>query len=230
MDKKYWFSCMLMVTLIFSNTVIAKTKECIVKPSYNIVINSDYVKVVNDRSNLIIKPSGIVNINGHDVKIKSAIQKEAKEYQAYLREQLPLFENEAYKQLNDVRLAFEIAIRDKLGNQSELLSNLNKLHIKLVELLHKSIVTTDGVTYFYYQPFNHIKKDGEEIGKTIFYKIVGDSILSFNVFKNYSAIKKIAKDEWKQQKTELKQFDEHVCELITKIDDRYNHLMIGLTF
>ncbi|GAA5105738.1 hypothetical protein GCM10023211_04800 [Orbus sasakiae] len=218
----------VLANLLLASPAMAKTVECLVKPSYDIVVSQSSVQLANPQTNVIIMPNGAVMLNGQSVKTKPAIQKEAKQFQAYLREQLPLFENRAYWQLNDVRVAFETAIREKLGNKSELLKHLNNLHAQLTDLLHKSIQTKDGVTYFYYQPFNNIKKDGEDIGEKVFYKILGDSITSFNLFKNYSAIKKIAKQEWKEQKVILKSFDEHVCELISDIDNQYNHLMIGL--
>ncbi|WP_392560188.1 hypothetical protein [Orbus mooreae] len=227
MFKKSILLAVLAVNLIFINTVQAKAKECLVKPSYNIVISNEDVQFINQNT-LDIKPDGTVILNGQLVKTKPLIKKEAKEFQEYVRKELPLYETLANTQLDDVNAAFEKAIRENLGDKSSLLNNLASLHSQLIALLHKSIITTDGVTYFYYQPFNNLKKDGEAISEKVFYQILGSSILNFDIFKNYSAIKKIAKNQWKSEKVVLQSFDDYVCELMGNIDDQYNHLMIGL--
>ncbi|WP_392553329.1 hypothetical protein RHO14_05570 [Orbus wheelerorum] len=230
MIKKGLLFTVLLLNLIIVGSVSAKSKECLVKPSYDIVIDNNFVQITNSLNSLIIQPNGTMMLNNNKIDTKPAILIEAKQFQTYLRQQLPTFEMQAHSELIGVRTVFEKAIRDRLGNDSELLNNLNSLYVQLVGLLSKAITTKGNVTYFYYQPFNNLKKDGEVIGKKVFYKIIGDSIFSFNVFKNYSAIKKIAKQEWKEQKTILKEFDDDVCVLITNIDDKYNHLMIGVSF
>ncbi|WP_392563820.1 hypothetical protein RHO13_11325 [Orbus wheelerorum] len=230
MIKKGLLFTVLLLNLIIVGSVSAKSKECLVKPSYDIVIDNNFVQITNSLNSLIIQPNGTMMLNNNKIDTKPAILIEAKQFQTYLRQQLPTFEMQAHSELIGVRTVFEKAIRDRLGNDSELLNNLNSLYVQLVGLLSKAITTKGNVTYFYYQPFNNLKKDGEAIGKKVFYKIIGDSIFSFNVFKNYSAIKKIAKQEWKEQKTILKEFDDDVCVLITNIDDKYNHLMIGVSF
>lgn len=228
MLKRILFFLLLSISITLANNALAKAKECLVKPRYDIVINKQYVQVVNDVDDLNIKLDGSVILNGEQSNIKPLIQKEAKNFQAFLRKELPIYESRANAQLDEANLAFEKAIREKLGNNSELLKNLANLHDQLVALLHKSIISKDGVTYFYYKPFNNLKKDGEAISEKIFYKILGNSILNFNLFKNYSAIKKIAKEEWKSEKTVLQEFDDYVCDLMAQIDDQYNHLLIGI--
>lgn len=229
MLKKSLLLWLCIALSIFSNIAGAKPKACIVNPSYDIVVAKDFIQVINETHNLIITPSGSIILNGNSPNTKPTIQTEAKIFQNYLRKQLPDFENKAYLLLDEVRDAFAKAINEKLGNKSELLESLNNLHKQLRNLLNKSIVTKDNVTYFYYKPFNLIKKEGEDIGKKTFYKIIGSSIVNFNVFKNYAVIKKIAKAEWKEQKIILKSFDDHICDLLTEIDDQYNHLIIGIS-
>jgi len=230
MIKKRLLLVILALNLIFIGPIFAKTKECLVKPSYDIIIHNDLVMINNPKNSLTIKLDGAMTLNNFVVSTKPTIQQEAKQFQTYLRQQLPTFEKQAHNELDNVRATFEKAIRDRLGNDSKLLKSLNNLYTQLIDLLSHAIITKNNITYFYYQPFNNLKKDGEAIGKKVFYKIIGDSILSFNVFKNYSAIKKIAKQEWKEQKTILKSFDDDICVLITDIDDRYNHLMKGVSF
>lgn len=227
MLKRSLLLAVLSINFIFSNTVFAKAKECLVKPSYDILINKEYVQLTNDNI-LTIRPDGSVILNGESLTSKPLIKKEAKEFQAYLRKELPLYESRANAQLDDVNACFEKAIREQLGNKSGLLKNLASLHSQLATLLHKSIITQDDVTYFYYQPFNNLKKDGEAISEKVFYSVLGSSLLNLSIFKNYSAIKKIAKNEWKSEKVALVEFDDYVCNFMGDIDNQYNHLMIGL--
>lgn len=228
--SKYFIFLIVVTNTLFMTNVSAKTKECTVKPAYNIVVNPQFVQIVNDKTNLIIDATGSITLNNQSIKPKSIIRQDAIQLEHYLRQQLPSFENLAYQRLDQVNDAFAVAIREKLGSQNDLLDNLANLHTKLIALLKTAIITTDNTTYFYYQPFNNLKKEGEAIGRSTFYSIVGDSIIHFNFFKNYSTIKTIAKQEWKQQKIMLKQFDDHVCELVTDIDEQYNYLMIGLNY
>ncbi|WP_392562690.1 hypothetical protein RHO12_04190 [Orbus sturtevantii] len=229
MIRKSLLLSIFVVNLFCVQAISAKTKECLVKPSYDIIVDNESVLITNPTTRLAINNDGSMVLNNHTVNVKAATKIEAKEFQAYLRWQLPNFEQQAYRELGGVRSVFEKAINERLGNDSGLLKNLNSLYAQLTELLSHAITTKNDVTYFYYKPFNNLKKEGEAIGKKVFYKIISDSIFSFNVFKNYSAIKKIAKQEWKQQKTLLKSFDDDVCTLITDIDDKYNHLMSAVT-
>ncbi|RKS87807.1 hypothetical protein DES39_1051 [Orbus hercynius] len=225
MLKKLLFCGLIIWGCLSANTVLAKTKECLVKPSYDIVIEQGFVEIVNQQNDVLITPSGAVTRNNITLPLTPAVQQDAKQFQAFLRTNMADYELRSVAELNQVNAVFAQAIRDKLGNKSELLSNLRSLYNQLLALLHQAIITKDGVTYFYYQPFNNLKTDGEAISKKVFYKILGNSILHFDVFKNYSGIKKIAKEEWKTQKVSLQQFDESICALMTDIDNQYNHLM-----
>lgn len=225
MLKRKIYYCLLVILAVSSSAAIAKTKECPIKPQYDIVIKDKSVQIINKEADLIISADGEVVFNNNIVPTTAKVKNEAKAFQNYLHNQLPDFELQAYKELDEVYNAFAIAIHDKLGNKSELLTNLQDLHSQLIKLLQKAIITQDDVTYFYYRPFNNLRTDGKAIGKKVFYHVLGDSIIKFDVFKNYSAIKKISKQEWKEQKEKLKVFDEQICQLVTQIDYQYNHLL-----
>lgn len=222
-------SLLIIVLILPFQIALAKNNECERKPTYDIIVKDDLAQFINDNHNLKITSSGLITLDDVPIQATSKVKKQAQVLHAFLYQQLPRFENQSHQRLNDTRAAFEIAIRDKLGNKSELLKNLNSLNDELNKLLKKAINTREGVTYFYHQPFNNLKQDGEARGKNIFYKVIGNSILHFDVFKNYSAIKKIAKNEWKIQKVKLKEFDHQVCELIIQIDQQYNQLILELS-
>ncbi len=211
-----------------TNSIHAKSKECLIKPDFDIVVSDNSAQLVNDMQNIIIDANGLINLNGSQLKVANKVQQQAKNLHAFLRQQLPDFAYQSQQHLDNIRSAFKTAIREKLGNKSELAENIDGLYFEVKQLLQNTIITRDGVTYFYYQPFNTLKKDGEAMGKKRFYKIVGNSILHFDVFKNFSTVKTIAKNEWKEQKVKLKKFDAKICELITQIDHQYNQLVLEL--
>ena len=217
-----------ILLMSMTNSIHAKTKECPIKPAFDIVVSDNSAHLVNDMKNIIIDANGMINMNGSPLKVGNNVQQQAKNLHAFLRQQLPDFAYQSQQNLDNVRSAFKTAIREQLGNKSELAENLDGLYFEVKQLLQNTIITRDGVTYFYYQPFNTLKKDGEAIGKKRFYKIVGNSVLHFDVFKNFSTVKTIAKNEWKEQKVKLKQFDAQICELITQIDHQYNQLILQL--
>ncbi|MBI0029138.1 DUF2884 family protein [Gilliamella sp. B14448G11] len=219
---------LLLMVIIFPATLFAAQKECPVKPSYNIVINKESVHIFNKKNDLMIKSNGKVVFNEKTVLLQPPLEKQTQKFQTDLRQQLPKLEQEALSLLSEVKITFENAIKNKLGNDNELHRELNKLYKRLVKLLHKSITSESGNTQFYYQNFNNLKKDGEDIGTHIFYNVVGGSIINFDFFKNYGAIKQISKNEWKAQKPKLKAFDAHICSVITDIDGQYQQILTQL--
>ncbi|MCX8649107.1 DUF2884 family protein [Gilliamella sp. B2776] len=219
---------LLLMVIIFPTTLFAAQKECPVKPSYNIIVTRENVHIFDKKNDLMIKPNGEVIFNEKNLILQPSLEKQTQKFQANLRQQLPKLEQEALSILTEVKITFEKAIKNKLGNDNELHDELSKLYKRLVKLLHKSIMTESGNTQFYYQDFNNLKKDGEAIGKRIFYNVVGGSIINFDFFKNYGAIKQISKNEWKDQKPKLKAFDAHICSVITDIDDQYQLILTQL--
>lgn len=219
---------LLLMVIIFPATLFAAQKECPVKPSYNIAITKENVHIFNKKNDLMIKSNGEVVFNEKIVLLQPPLEKQTQKLQTDLRQQLPKLEQEALSILAEIKITFECAIKNKLGNDNELYGELNKLYKRLVKLLHKSIISESGNTQFYYQNFNNLKKDGEEIGKHIFYNVVGGSIINFDFFKNYGAIKQISKNEWKAQKPKLKAFDAHICSVITDIDGQYQQILTQL--
>ena len=216
---------LILIALLLPITVFAAKKECGIKPSYDITINRESVHIFDKKNDLIIMPNGNVILNKETISLNPSLQKELIQFQQDLRQQLPLLEQQSLSLLTEVKETFEKAIKNQLGDDNELKSELNKLYKRLVKLLHASIITENGNTRFSYRHFNNIKKDGEDIGQRIFYNIVGGSILHFEFFKNYGAIKQISKNEWKAQKPKLKAFDAHICSVITDIDAQYKQIL-----
>lgn len=219
---------LFLTLLLLPIPLLASQKECLVKPSYDIVISKESVHIFNKKNDLTIMPKGTVVLNNKLVPLDSQLQKNTIEFQQNIRQQLPQLEQQAYTLLGEVNMTFDQAIKNQLGDDSELHSQLNKLYKRLVKLLHRSIITENGETRFFYKNYNNIKKEGEDIGQRIFYNVVGSSILQFDLFKNYGAIKQISKNEWKSQKPKLKKFDAHLCSVITNIDLQYQQILTKL--
>lgn len=219
---------LFLFSLTLSITAFAAKKECPVKPSYDIVINKNNIHIVNKSNDLSIMSDGQVVLNAKTVSVNKSLRKKLNEFQKSLRLKLPQLEQQSLNLLLDVKVAFDQAITRKLSDDRELHSELNKLYKRLVKLLHRSIITENGTTTFYYQNFNNLKKDGEDIGERIFYNVVGGSIVEFNFFKNLGAIKDISKNEWKIQKPKLKAFDAHICSVITNVDQQYQQILTEL--
>ncbi|OCG44221.1 hypothetical protein A9G35_08245 [Gilliamella sp. Choc5-1] len=219
---------LLLITLLLPITAFAAKKECGVKPSYDITINKESVHIFNKKDDLTIMPNGNVVLNNRSILPNPSLQKKLVYFQQDLRQQLPLLEQQSLNLLLEVKMTFEQAIKNHISNDSELKSELNKLYKRLVKLLHASIITENGNTQFSYQHFNNIKKEGEDIGQHILYNVVGGSILHFEFFKNLGAVKQIAKNEWKAQKSKLKAFEAHVCSVITDIDVQYKQILTQL--
>ncbi|MCX8641171.1 MULTISPECIES: DUF2884 family protein [unclassified Gilliamella] len=219
---------LLLILLIFPVIAVAKQKQCAVKPSYDITITEKNVRIFNKNSDLTILSNGNVELNQSPVLLNAQQQKQTLMFQKNIRQQLPQLEQQALTMLSSVKFSFENAIKNKLGNDSKLQSELNKLYKRLVKLLHQSIITENGRTEFHYQNFNNLKKDGEEIGQRIFYNVVGGSLVNFNFFQNYATINEISKNEWKAQKPKLKAFDAHICSVITDINNQYQQILSEL--
>lgn len=220
---------LLFLFLFNSFAVFAANPECAVKPSYDIVISKQNVHIFNNKNDLVILPTGKIIFNHETVLPSSQLKKNILKFQRDLRQQLPQLELQALNLLDEVNKTFDKAITLKLDNDDDLHGQLKKLYKRLVKLLQQSIITQNDETQFNYKNFNNLKKDGEDIGQRIFYNIVGNSILHFNLFKNYGAIKKISKDEWKTQKPKLKAFDSKICTVITHIDEQYQKILSELS-
>lgn len=219
---------LLFILLLLPMSLFASHKACPVKPSYDIAITEENVHIFNPQDDLIIMPKGMVVLNGNSIPLDTQLQKQTEQFQKELRKQLPQLEQQASNLLGEVKVTFDQAIKTKLGDDSELHNQLNKLYKRLVKLLHRSISTEQGETHFYYKNFNNIRQEGQDIGERIFYDVVGNSLLQFDLFKNYGAIKQISKNEWKSQKPKLKTFDAHLCSVITDIDRQYQQILTEL--
>ncbi|WP_085247747.1 DUF2884 family protein [Gilliamella mensalis] len=222
------FKKLLLIALLLPITVFAAKKECKVKPSYDITISNESVRVFNNKNDLTIMPNGNVIFNKQSVTLNPPLQKKLVLFQQDLRQQLPLLEQQSLNFLAEVKENFEKAIKNHLNNDNTLKIELNKLYKRLVRLLHASLITENGNTRFSYQNFNNLKKDGEDIGQRVFYNVVGGSILHLDFFKNLGGIKQISKNEWKAQKSKLKAFDAHICSVITSIDEQYEQILTQL--
>ncbi|OCG18742.1 MULTISPECIES: DUF2884 family protein [unclassified Gilliamella] len=219
---------LLLIALLLPISVFAAKKECEIKPSYDITISKESVRIFNKKNDLNITPNGNVVLNKKSAILNPLLQKKLALFQQDLRQKLPQLEQQYLNLLLEVKITFEQAIKNQLGDDNGLKNELDKFYKRLVKLLHASIITENGNTRFFYQNFNNLKKDGEDIGQRIFYNVVGGSILHFDFFKNLGAIKQISKNEWKAQKPKLKAFDAHICSVITDIDAQYKQILAQL--
>jgi len=71
MIKKGLLLAILALNLIFIGSVLAKTKVCLVKPSYDIIINNDLVMINNPKNSLAIKPDGIKKLVGYASQVSN---------------------------------------------------------------------------------------------------------------------------------------------------------------
>ncbi|MFV0482066.1 MAG: hypothetical protein ACK5LP_08785 [Campylobacteraceae bacterium] len=145
--------------------------------------------------------------------------------QENIREKLPSFNEKAYSLISDVHSDFTNAINQNLKNDKNLQKNIDNLQAKILELLPKTLLSEDENFYFYHTSYNNLKADGEKIGKDIFYSVLGDSIKSFSVIKNYKVIKKVANNEWKVQKRKLRTLEAEVCQFLTDTDKEFNEIL-----
>lgn len=225
---KKWIVGLFFV--LFSTVIWAKPAEttCPTAANFDIVINAQSVKISGQNQVLNIFPNGTMQLNELDLVLDKTTQQQAKLFQSYLRKELPEFLTLSEKQLTDIYQVFTTAIDKRLGNDSRLLGYIDRLHQRLQAILNAAIYKDNQQLVFNHQSFNSIKVDGEDIAKRIFTTATLDSLVHFSIFKNYSAIKKIAADEWKAQKPALKEFNQQVCQLMENINSQYNQLQSNI--
>ncbi|WP_392566987.1 DUF2884 family protein [Utexia brackfieldae] len=221
---KQFILCLFLTC--FSVVSLAKPAEttCPVASNFDIIIDTQSVRLIEQNSELKIFPNGKMALNQRNVTSDRVIQQKAAAFQTYLRKELPAFLLLSDQQLANIYQVFISAIDKRLGNDSRLIQYIDRLNTRLKAILDAAIYHQDEQLIFNHQKFNAIKHDGEDIAKRIFTTATLDSLIHFNIFKNYSAIKTIAGEEWKAQKPALKIFNQQVCDLMADINTQYNLL------
>lgn len=215
--------CVLSTTALITYSKSKNT--CQIKPSYDITITTQLVRITHDNQKVSIYPDGSMMINDQQlIAIDPESKQIAQKYQAYLRQKLPDLSKQSIWQLIDVKNHFDKAIKNRLQGNTYLLNELNDLFNKLVVLLDKSIITENKVTRFNAKEYNSIRTNGEKIARNAFFSVLGNSIKHMELFKNYKNLKAIANEEWREKKKQLKDFDKSLCQEFTLIENRNNEI------
>lgn len=203
-------------------------KNCPVAPSYDIFIDANQVQIVNSQHDLIISPDGEIKLDGKVRTPASAVRNQAGDLQTVIRKQLPAIEVQASSQLNSLRKSFILASNKQLKSSATFNQYIEKLHTNLLTLLHTAIVTEQGRTQFYYQPFNTMKEQADTMGKNMLNDIVNASLNNIALLQESPIIMNLINAKWKEQQDNMNNFDLQVCNLVADIDEQYNTLLKGL--
>ena len=207
----------LIALLFCCNIVVAKTK-CDSQVNYDIYITANNIKIIGNNKTYTITPEGEISVNQQPQTISPATKLKAQRLQSFIRQTVPEIEKKTYWHLEDLRHHFNSAIVKNVGQDSSLIKHLDNIYNKLKALMRNAIKTQNGTTEFHHANFNRITDDGEKAVKGEFVGVLKDSVLEFKLFKNFSTLKGIAKNEWKKKKDDLKKFNAEVCDDMANIN------------
>lgn len=218
--------------------------QCQVKPQDDIFITAQSVQVVGASGNLTIGRNGDVTRNGQAVALDADTRRQAVDYQAEIRRQLPWIDSGAQAHLEKGRVALDRVIVQQLGSDSNVRNRLTTLDKQLKQQMNRILEHRSEGLAFHHQAIDQVRQDGQSIVQQSMGGVVQDSLNEMgvkqamntatgssplqSVMGNLGGLQKAIQAEWGNQEQEFKQFGDQVCQRVTNLERQRGDLLKSL--
>ncbi|NDL64224.1 DUF2884 domain-containing protein [Acerihabitans arboris] len=218
--------------------------QCQVKPQDDIFITAQSVQVVGASGNVAIDRNGDVVRNGRQVSLDARARRQAVDYQAEIRQQLPWIDNGAQAHLEKGRVALDRVIVQQLGSDSNVRNRLTTLDKQLKQQMNRILEHRSEGLAFHHQAIDQVEQDGQRIVQQSMGGVVQDSLNEMgvkqtvdaatgnsplqSVMGNLGNLQKAIQAEWSNQEQEFKQFGDQVCQRVTNLERQRSELLKSL--
>lgn len=218
--------------------------QCPVKPQDDIFISPQQVKVVGASGDITISPDGSVARNGQPVSLNGEQRRQAADYQANVRQQLPWIDEGARSRLERGRVALDRIIVQQLGSDSHVRERLTTLDQQLKQQMNRIIEHRPEGLAFHHQAIEQVQQDGRRIVQQSMGGVVQDSMNEMGVQQTMKAasgssplqavmgnlgnLQQAIQNEWNNQEQDFQQFGHQVCQRVTKLEQQRGDLVKSL--
>ncbi|QWA11978.1 DUF2884 domain-containing protein [Sodalis ligni] len=218
--------------------------QCPVKPQDDIFISSQQVRVAGASGDITITPDGQVARNGQPLNLNGEQRRQAADYQASVREQLPWIDEGARSRLEKGRIALDRIIVQQLGSDSHVRERLTTLDRQLKQQMNRIIEHRPEGLAFHHQAIAQVEQDGRRIVQDSMGGVVQDSLNEMGtqqamkaatgssplqaVMGNLGSLQQAIQNEWNSQEQDFQQFGHQVCQRVTHLEQQRGDLMKSL--
>ncbi|XBS69117.1 DUF2884 domain-containing protein [Acerihabitans sp. KWT182] len=218
--------------------------QCPVKPQDDIFISPQQVRVVGADGDIAISPDGSVARNGQPLNLSGEQRRQAADYQASVREQLPWIDEGASAHLEKGRVALDQIIVQQLGSDSHVRERLATLDKQLKQQMNRIIEHRPEGLAFHHQAIAQVEQDGRRIVQNSMGGVVQDSLNEMGVRQTLKAasgssplqavmgnlghLQQAIQTEWNNQEQDFQQFGHQVCHRVTRLEQQRGELMKSL--
>lgn len=196
---------------------------------YDVTISNQQVKLISEKQQLFITKQGEVELNGKKINLNNTLTQQAINHQDKIRKTFASIEKDAKGHLANLNTQFTGSINRQLGKGNTLLPYLESLYQNLLTLLSQSVKTENNITTFNYKHFVKFTDDGQSIAQKTLFGILGNSIKNMSLIKSYTALRNLAKKEWREQKEALKGFQQETCLTLNNLESEQSRLVKSFT-
>ncbi|TCV96902.1 YggN family protein [Biostraticola tofi] len=217
--------------------------QCQVKPQDDIFISAQNVRVVGASGDVTIRPDGAVVRNGQTLSLSAAQQRQAQDYQAALRRDLPWIDEGASQRLEQGRLSLDRVIVKQLGSDSNVRNRLTTLNQQLKQQMNRILEHRSEGLAFHHQAISQVEQDGRRIVQQSMGGVVQDSLNEMGVKQsvnlsgnnplqammgNLGTLQQAIQTEWNNQEQDFEQFGHQVCQKVTQLETQRSTLLQSL--
>ncbi|WP_304169424.1 DUF2884 domain-containing protein [Lonsdalea britannica] len=236
---------MLLRNLVFGALILftwqARAEyQCPVQPQDDIIITPQSVKVVGASGNLQFSPEGNVVKDNRELTLTSEQRRQAREYQAELREQLPWIDAGAQQHLEKARQSLDKVIVQQLGSDSNVRGRLTTLNTQLKQQMNRIIEHRPDGLAFHHQAIKQVEQDGRQIVQQTLGGVLQDSLNEMGVKQmanggggnplqavmgNLGGLQQAIQTEWNNQEMDFQRFGRDVCQRVTGLEQQRKTLL-----
>ncbi|ROH77968.1 MULTISPECIES: DUF2884 domain-containing protein [Lonsdalea] len=236
---------MLLRNLVFGALMLLTWQaraeyQCPVQPQDDITITPQSVKVVGASGNLQFSPEGNVVKDNRELTLTSEQRRQAREYQAELREQLPWIDAGAQQHLEKARQSLDKVIVQQLGSDSHVRSRLTTLNTQLKQQMNRIIEHRPDGLAFHHQAIKQVEQDGRQMVQQTLGGVLQDSLNEMGVkqmangggdnplqavMSNLGGLQQAIQTEWNNQEMDFQRFGRDVCQRVTGLEEQRKTLL-----
>ncbi|ROH80040.1 DUF2884 family protein [Lonsdalea populi] len=236
---------MLLRNLVFGALMLLTWQaraeyQCPVQPQDDITITPQSVNVVGASGNLQFSPEGNVVKDNRELTLTSEQRRQAREYQAELREQLPWIDAGAQQHLEKARQSLDKVIVQQLGSDSHVRSRLTTLNTQLKQQMNRIIEHRPDGLAFHHQAIKQVEQDGRQMVQQTLGGVLQDSLNEMGVKQmanggggnplqavmgNLGGLQQAIQTEWNNQEMDFQRFGRDVCQRVTGLEEQRKTLL-----
>lgn len=223
----------------------AQGYQCSVTPKDDLVITPSYVQVTGKSGEMKISPDGQITRDGKPLTLSSTQSRDAKRYQAGVRQDVPWIKQQAVTRIAKAGQALDKVLIKEMGSDSRLRSHLPQLENDLNKQINRIIETRPDGYAFHHLAIKEVELEGraeiqqrmggmlqdainEIARKQLLAGLSGGKQGAGAALSGLDGLQKSLQQAVHEQEDEFKQFSRQVCGKVTTLEQQRIQLINSL--